>query len=230
MYANATGTGKLVSLDQLLKIDFSGSYADAYGHEAAQRGNPVIADGKATVTGDAFGYKLGDEEYAKVLQTMTLEMVVTIDSEYSKTGANALFANQNGGGFGLLYIPSGYSNAALQKNLYFEFYVGGSYKNVRCPVESGQKRHIVVTLDGVVANLYINGQLMASLKASGAIRDHGPNTVYVGADYGSGADNATTANLQNYANATYDTVNLYADAADYDQVQTMYQAAMGEGE
>jgi hypothetical protein len=161
---------------------------------------------------------------------MTLEMVVNIDSEYSKTGANALFANQNGGGFGLLYNPSGYSNAAIQKNLYFEFHVGGSYKNIHCPVEIGQKMHIVVTFDGVVANLYINGQLMASLKASGAIRDHGPNTVYVGADYGSGADNATTANLQNYANATYDTVNLYADAADYDQVQAMYQAAMGEGE
>ncbi len=227
MYAKATGNEKLASLDQLLKLDFDGSYADTYGHEAAQRGNPVIADGKATMTGDAFGYKMGDEEYAQLLKTMTLEMVVTIDSEYSKTAANALFANQNGGGFGLLYIPSGHSNTSIREKLYFEFHAGGSYKTITCPVTLGEEMHIVVTYDGYIAHLYVNGQRMGSYKVAGTIKDHGPNTVYVGADYGSGADNAATATLQNYSSATFDMVNLYADAASYDQVQAMYQAAMG---
>ncbi|MBQ8351240.1 MAG: hypothetical protein IJY20_04245 [Clostridia bacterium] len=232
MYAAATNTAHLLSLEQVLKLDFAnGSYTDACGHAATQRGNPVFSDGKAVMTGDAFGYKMGDEEYANVLQSMTLEMVVTIDSEYSKTGANALFANQNGGGFGLLYIPSEHASLPNYRgHLYFEFHAGGGYKIITCPVTLGEEMHIVVTYDGYIAHLYVNGELMGSYKVSGTIKDHGPNTVYVGADYGSGGDNPASATLQNYANASYDMVNLYAGAASYDQVQAMYEAAMGESE
>ena len=225
-------------LTELLTVDYGDGIADdRKGHalktitDGSAGAGPVFKDGKAVFDcKSAYQYTLTAADKLAMASSLTLETTLSVDAvpdHATNWDYGSLISNVEAGGFGLLYIPSGSSNTAIREKLYFEFHVGGSYKNITCPVTLGEEMHVVATYDGYIAHLYVNGQRMGSCKVAGTIKDHGPHTVYVGADYGSGADNAATADLQNYSNATFDMVNLYADAASYDQVQAMYQAAMG---
>ncbi|MBO5052309.1 MAG: hypothetical protein J6D31_08945 [Clostridia bacterium] len=219
LYQNSLAADDPDSLNSILDVDYStGSNADANGHAVTTYGTaPTYTGGNAVFTDGAYRYTLTDADYEKLVKAATMETVLTINGETDNTWSG-LFSNLSGGGLGLIYRHE--NNGTKPGHLNFQFYVNGAYRNLYYDIAVGEEVHIVATYDGTVANLYINGERIGSLEITGTIRDHGGRWMMVGADYGSATNPAEAR-----AKASIAMVNLYSDAASYDQVQAMYQAA-----
>ncbi len=219
LYQNSLAADDPDSLNSILDVDYStGSNADANGHAVTTYGTaPTYTGGNAVFTNGAYRYTLTDADYEKLVKEATMETVLTINGETNNTWSG-LFSNLSGGDLGLIYRHENYGDKA--GHLVFQIHVNGSYRNLYYDITLGEEVHIVATYDGTVANLYINGERIGSLEITGTIRDHGGRWMMVGADYGSATNPAEAR-----AKASIAMVNLYSDAASYDQVQAMYQAA-----
>lgn len=128
----------------------------------------------------------------------------TLDSTYRRfiardQGSNAWFIENNGGSPGKVLFGSllnGYTTSATT-------------------LATGTWYHLVMTIDGTTARLYINGVLDASIASPGAIDTTGPVTI--------GSDNAGTSRYT----GTLDEARVYNRTLTPSDVMTLYNYAPG---
>lgn len=225
LYANACEDVTLRSLTQILGIDYAtGSAADRMGHTFTTIGTPAIQNGEAVFAGNgAYRYALTAEDDKKIASSVTIETVVTI-TENNKADWHGIVSSMNAGGFGLLFYDENYAGAGEGNTgkLKFEYNTKGiGYKSVFSQtVTVGEKMHVVVSYDGYVATMYINGQLLGTCTTNADLNLHSDPCMVVGADHNGGT------NIERRAYCKIGYVNMYAEGVNYDQVQLMYQNAL----
>lgn len=224
LYRNACTDATISALTQILGIDYAtGSAADSLGHSHITNGTPTIKDGEAVFAGNgAYRYALTDDDYKKIASSVTIETEVTITAN-NKSDWHGIVSSMNAGGFGLLFYDANYAGGGEtgKGKLKFEYNVKGiGYKSVFSDtITVGDKLHVVVSYDGYVATMYINGQLLGSCVTKADLNLHSDKCMVVGADHNGG----TNIERKSYCKISY--VNMYAEGVNYDQVQQMYQNA-----
>lgn len=215
--------GASVPTPDLLNVDF----ADGTPKDNAQNlavtpvGAPTVAEdpklGKdvATFNGtsDAYQYDFTGS-YPKLAGGLTEECQFRWNGDTFPTGTSSwpsiCNSEQNGGG-GIMYY-----NGALQA----ELYVGGKYVDVidPNPVVPGQWYDAIQTWDGANLDLYVDGVLVATAPATGALGL--PQTTGSVRPFSLGADLSSSGGVEQFAPISLGAARIWSTALKAAQVAT----------
>nr|WP_237447599.1 LamG-like jellyroll fold domain-containing protein [Nocardioides flavescens] len=122
----------------------------------------VASTGTMTVDGvdDAVSFPAFASQWSKLSSGFTFECVVRIDVALPTANEKDLCSDKEAGGASL------YVNGS---NLGFSAHVGGGYKIASAPVDGQRWYHVLGTWDGSAVRLYVNGALVATTAATGAL-------------------------------------------------------------
>ena len=142
-------------------------------------------------------------------QAFTFETYLCMDAKPA-SGVAAPFSNQEGGGFGYEYDPSG--------RMDFWIKVNGEWISANASIETGGWVHLTATFDGSVLILYVNGVETGRTNVSGTPAT--PNADHLSI----GADSKANSGSENYAVCKVATANVYRVAKTADEVAELYAA------
>ncbi|HEY4267953.1 MAG TPA: InlB B-repeat-containing protein [Galbitalea sp.] len=215
--------GASVPSADLLDVDF----ADGTPKDNAQNlavtpvGTPTIASdptlGKdvATFNGttDAYQYDFSGS-YPKLANGLTEECQFRWNSTTFPTGTStwpSICNSEQSGGGGIMYY-----NGALQA----ELYVGGKYVDAidPNPVTPGQWYDAIQTWDGANLNLYVDGVLVATAPATGALGL--PQTTGNARPFNLGADLSSSGGVEQFAPVSLGSARIWSSALTAGQVTT----------
>jgi hypothetical protein len=190
-------------------------------------GQPTLAAGKAADFdgSSAYGYTLTSSDFAAMKDSLTIETVVTIDSNNGyRADINweycGLVSNVEYGGFGISYIFKNKTLRFTLGNSYSGVFSGSSYSEVKLevPVELDKPLHVVATATGNFMCVYINGKMVGSMLFEGDIY-HTPHStnIYVG------GDSAQASGMQSPTFCDVEYATLYAEGVSPDQAALLYQ-------
>ena len=158
---------------------------------------------------DSFEF-YGIASYESALtQAFTFETYLCMDAKPA-SGVAAPFSNQEGGGFGYEYDPSG--------RMDFWIKVNGEWISANTSVETGSWVHLTATFDGSVLILYVNGVETGRTNVSGTPATPNANHLSIG------ADSKANTGSENYAVCKVATANVYQVAKTAEEVANLYAA------
>jgi uncharacterized repeat protein (TIGR02543 family) len=215
--------GASVPSPDLLDVDF----ADGTPKDNAQNlavtpvGTPTIANdatlgkGVATFNGttDAYQYDFTGS-YPKLANGLSEECQFRWNSTTFPTGTStwpSICNSEQSGGGGIMYY-----NGALQA----ELYVGGKYVDAidPNPVTPGQWYDAIQTWDGANLNLYVDGALVATAPAVGALGL--PQTTGNVRPFNLGADLSSSGGVEQFAPISLGAARIWSTALSSAQVTT----------
>ena len=139
----------------------------------------------------------------------TFETYLCMDAKPA-SGVAAPFSNQEGGGFGYEYDPSG--------RMDFWIKVNGEWISAYATIETGNWVHLTATFDGSVLILYVNGIETGRTNVSGTPAAPNANHLSIG------ADSKANSGSENYAVCKVATANVYRVAKTAEEVAALYEA------
>lgn len=179
----------------LIDVDFKDGKIEDHSSEnnkfGGSNGSNIVMDNDlekyvATFTGkseEAFYTPWSMEQYDKIKNSMTMESTFKVD-RFSGSYVN-LFGNMESAGMGFEIYPN--SDDSDKADLSAWVHING-YKvpRVNGVLKYGEWNHSVVTYDGSKVKLYLNGELIESVDASGDITIPGEASRYyvIGGDSG----------------------------------------------
>ncbi len=144
-----------------------GAYNAITGEKLNEYGNPTVYydenQGKYISSFDgesAYMFSGIEEFYGMLTESITFETYFSMDafaSDYSN-----VFSNQQSAGIGIDVGSSG------SLDMYVN--VDGEYKKVSVSIETNKFYHLIATYDGINLKLYIDGKLVGTTSANGAIK------------------------------------------------------------
>lgn len=146
------------------------------------------------------------DQYAKVNDSMTIESTFKVE-KFEGSYVN-LFGNMEGAGLGFeIYPNSADSNKA---DLSGWAHIGGGYKAPRANgvLNYGEWNHAALTYDGSKVSLYLNGEKVASMSASGDIKTPGERSRY----YVIGGDTGVDHSVQSVFVGEISSSRMYSEA------------------
>lgn len=209
----------------VLDVDFAdGTPADhAQDLTVTPLGAPRIAEEDAldhevaTFDGsdDAYSYAFGDQ-WSKLGTGFSVECTFRFNRPLPLSTENAVCSDKESGGFATVMTGTGIT---------FMAYVGGGYKSVSMPANSGQWYHTLATWDGSAVKLYVDGKLVGSTAATGTL---GLPSSDAKTAFMVGADTNTTAGGQFWAAATVANARVFGRALTATDALALNIAALGE--
>ena len=186
------------------------------GTEMTVRGDPTTVYNEATGAyyavfdgNDAFEF-YGIAPYQTALtQAFTFETYLCMDQKPA-SGVAAPFSNQEGGGYGFEYDPSG--------RMDFWIKVNGTWISAHAAIETDEWVHLVATFDGSNLILYVDGVEACRTSVSGTPAL--PNADHLSI----GADSKGNIASENFAVCKVATANVYQIAKTADEVAELYAA------
>ena len=186
------------------------------GTEMTVRGDPTTVYNEATGAyyavfdgNDAFEF-YGIAPYQTALtQAFTFETYLCMDQKPA-SGVAAPFSNQEGGGYGFEYDPSG--------RIDFWIKVNGTWISAYAAIETDEWVHLVATFDGSNLILYVDGVEACRTSVSGTPAL--PNADHLSI----GADSKGNIASENFAVCKVATANVYQIAKTADEVAELYAA------
>ena len=186
------------------------------GTEMTVRGEPTTVYNEATGAyyavfdgNDAFEF-YGIAPYQTALtQAFTFETYLCMDQKPA-SGVAAPFSNQEGGGYGFEYDPSG--------RMDFWIKVNGTWISAYAAIETDEWVHLVATFDGSNLILYVDGVEACRTSVSGTPAL--PNADHLSI----GADSKGNIASENFAVCKVATANVYLVAKTAEEVADLYAA------
>ena len=160
----------------------------------------------------AYLYKFDSEKYSKINKTVTMECMFKYNEFW--WGEREIFSNQGGGGIGLGVDADG--------KLTFYAHVGGSYREPKANLSSGEWVHAVGVVDGKTVKLYVNGKLVSCVEAEGDIKY--PENVNT-QNFAIGADSDSNNGAENYANVSVSFARIYDHALTGQEIRALEEKA-----
>ena len=184
------------------------------GTEMTVRGDPTTVYNEATGAyyavfdgNDAFEF-YGIAPYQTALtQAFTFETYLCMDQKPA-SGVAAPFSNQEGGGYGFEYDPSG--------RMDFWIKVNGTWISAYAAIETDEWVHLVATFDGSNLILYVDGVEACRTSVSGTPAL--PNADHLSI----GADSKGNIASENFAVCKVATANVYQVAKTAEEVADLY--------
>ena len=184
------------------------------GTEMTVRGDPTTVYNEATGAyyavfdgNDAFEF-YGIAPYQTALtQAFTFETYLCMDQKPA-SGVAAPFSNQEGGGYGFEYDPSG--------RMDFWIKVNGTWISAYAAIETDEWVHLVATFDGSNLILYVDGVEACRTSVSGTPAL--PNADHLSI----GADSKGNIASENFAVCKVATANVYQIAKTAEEVADLY--------
>ncbi|WP_300683635.1 LamG-like jellyroll fold domain-containing protein [Nocardioides sp.] len=164
---------------------------------------------------DAYAYAFGNE-WSKLAGGFSLECTFRFNGTQPAATENAICSDKESGGFATVVNSSG---------LTFMAYVGGSYKSVSVPINTGQWYTTLATWDGTTIKLYVDGVLAGSVAASGTL---GLPSGDAKTALMLGADTNTNAVGQFFGAATVATMRVFGRALGAADAIGLNVAALGD--
>ena len=206
-----------VSNADLIDVDFNDGKIEDHSPEGNEfggsNGSNIVMDndlGKyvATFTGktsEAFYTPWTMEQYDKIKDSMTIETTFKVE-KFSGSYVN-LFGNMESAGIGFEIYPN--SEDSDKADLSAWVHING-YKvpRVNGVLKYGEWNHSVVTYDGSKVKLYLNGELIDSVSASGDITVPGEASRY----YVIGGDSGVNTGIQSPFVGSVSSCRLYSQA------------------
>lgn len=205
----------------VLDVDFRGGvFTDhAQDLEPTVVGEPTasadLATGRRVMSfdgqDDAIAYPFRSE-YAKLDTGMSLECSFRYDGPRSASSTEgALCSAKESGGFAT--VMSG-------NDVHFMMHIGGGYKSVRVPITTGTWHHTLATWDGTQIKLYLDGELVGQVAASGVFKHPtgNANSLMLAADVNS--SNAASF----FGQATMRTARVYSEPLSAEQAAALAEA------
>ena len=200
----------------ILDVDYTtGGHDDtASGLTCETYGTPRFENGICVLDKEsAYAYLLTDKQYGQLVNSVTLETMIYIEGDQTYPwGYVNLVSNTEAGGFG----TSLYNNG----DLHFEVNIGGSYKTVVTRAVVGKWVHLVCTYDNSFLRVYMDGELVDSLAATGNIR----HVAEVSRKLMVGADVNGRGTTQCISNIRVAFVRLYAGGLSPEKVTELHEA------
>ncbi len=106
-------------------------------------------------------------------------------------------------------------------NVNFMAHIGGGYKTVRVPIEANTWYHTVAVWDGVALKLYVDGEEVAQLAATGDFKEPSAGA----RNFVLGGDAQPGNGVGFHAATTVDTARVYSSALTVDEVQALAATA-----
>lgn len=201
----------------ILDVDFTRDTtgADAQGHTLTVYGEPQFVKDEtlgrtvAVFDGvdDGLRYSMTDEDYTQLTQNFTVEL-------YYKpldTKNNNPMGNTQSAGFC-------FEQKSGTNTLQFWAHIGGSYKKPEAAVTGNAWNHVVGTYDGQNVKMYLNGELVSTVAATGSMSEP-PHYLFLGGDTTSGGA------LEYQANCEIALARVYTGTMTADDVKAAYEAA-----
>lgn len=209
----------------ILDVDFAdGTSTDLAQNLAASRfGDPQIVKedalnkkvGVFNGSSDAIAYAFGDQ-WPKIAGGFSLECTFRFNGVLPTSAENAVCSDKEAGGFATVVNGS---------SMTFMAYVGGGYKSVKAPLESGRWYHTLAVWDGSTVKLYVDGVLADSVAATGTL---GKPTSSAPTAFMVGADTNTSATPQFFAPSTVSKVGVYGKALTASDAVALNLSGLGD--
>lgn len=212
----------------LLDVDFAeGVIADHsaenhtfYGSDGSNiTMNETLGKYTAKFTGEstkAFCTNWTSDQYAKTNDGFTMESVVYVDA-FTEDYVN-FFGNMQSAGIGFEIYPN--SDDSTKADVTAFVHIDGGYKIPRATaaIEFNTWNHMVVTYNGSRVILYINGEKVASVAASGEVKTPAEGAQYyvIGGDSGS-----SYGVIQSPISGEVSTARMYSEALSGKQIKML---------
>jgi uncharacterized repeat protein (TIGR02543 family) len=205
----------------VLNVDFaSGAPIDhAQGLAPKTSGSPAVGtdaalgEKVATFNGTTDSYQYDfTNQFSKIANHFSVECQFKWNGSSIPTGTStwpSVCSGLQNGGMGLIVY-----NGKLD----FELNVGG-YKDIYAPIVPGVWYDATATWNGTTASIYLNGQLVSSAAASGALTL--PTTTTKG--WSLGADLSSTGGVEQFAPVSLGVARVFSTAMSADAVAAQYR-------
>lgn len=213
--APASPTDKLPAID----IDFiDGTAADRSPshHDAVANGSEAVI-AYSNVFKKYVGRMNGTtNHYFRINPSDSIKQIVgefTIETDFMMNSVRnqAIFGNTESGGIAFESTSGG--------NVELWAHIGGAYKRLGVTLEAGKPYHMAATYDGAQIMLYVNGEKVKTLAASGQVKQ--PNV-----NFAIGADPSANDQGGIVLDGDVSTARLYGIALSPEEIRKSYQQRM----
>ncbi len=207
---------------------FDVDFADGTPTERTQnlpvttKGAPVIGDDTALDrpvatfdgTNAAYSYAFADQ-WPKLNASFSIECTLRYTGTLPTGAETDPCSNKEAGGFAI-YVNG--SSVGLMAH------IGGGYKTATAPIQANRWYHVVGTWDGSAIRIYVNGELVTTTPAAGAMGL--PNAT--ARNWVLGADSSPNGGTQFYAPVKLAGSRIFKRALGANEVNALRIAALGE--
>ncbi|MBP1962795.1 LamG-like jellyroll fold domain-containing protein [Paenibacillus aceris] len=211
-------TAPAASIDEMAVIDID--FADGTGKDRSSAHNDAVANGSGAtiVYSNVFKKYVGrmngsNDQFFRIAPRNSIKQVVgefTLEADFilNSVRNQAIFGNTESGGLSFESTSGG--------NVELWAYIEGAYKRIGVTLAAGIPYHLAATYDGTQIALYLNGQKVKSLNATGQLKQPNMNFA-IGADPSSGNKGGIVLN------GDVSVARLFSTALTADEVQKSYQ-------
>ncbi|BFT71081.1 LamG-like jellyroll fold domain-containing protein [Paenibacillus sp. P36] len=211
-------TAPAASIDEMAVIDID--FADGTGKDRSTAHNDAVANGSGAtiVYSNVFKKYVGrmngtNDQYFRIAPSDSIKQVVgefTLEADFIMNAVRnqAIFGNTESGGLSFESTSGG--------NVELWAYIDGAYKRIGVTLSAGIPYHLAATYDGTQIVLYLNGQKVKTLNATGQLKQPNMNFA-IGADPSSGNKGGIVLN------GDVSVARLFSTALTADEVQKSYQ-------
>jgi hypothetical protein len=164
---------------------------------------------------DAFGHRFY-EQWDKLAAGYTMECTFKFDGSVPVSEEEDVCSSKESGGAAAVAI--------YDDQLTFNPHTGGAYHATGVTMQAGRWYHAVGTWDGTSSRLYVNGALVKTVAATGALGK--PNATAT--QYVLGADAGTNANAQFFAPVTIAASRVYSRPLTLSEIGVLYAEQLGD--
>lgn len=185
-----------------------------FGSPTIARDNALDRDVVSFDGNDAYGYAL-TPHWGQISGAVTIECTFRYLGKIPPSAEADLCSGKEGGGYSI------YVN---EDKVGLMAHIGGGYKTARSTIVANRWYHVVGTWDGASIKLYVNGELMATTPATGALTLPSATA----RAWTLGADSSPNAGAQFYTAAKLADARIYSRALTAEEVRALDVNALGE--